>query len=85
MSSLSLCDGADCYQTENDCDVYHIDNETEKFLREHCRHWMNGSYYHICQDCIDSTNNDYPEFFMIDEMNDLYINDKYLDNPELLK
>ena len=85
MSSLKLCDCDDCYQTENDCYVYHIDYETKEFLRKHCGHWFNGSYEDICQDCIDQTNMDYPDFFIIDEFGDLSISQKYLDNPELLK
>jgi len=85
MSSLSLCDGDDCHQTENDCDVFHIDNDVEKFLKMHFSHSMNGSYCDICQDCIDSLNNDYLEILLIDESGDLYVNDKYLQNPELLK
>lgn len=27
MSSLMLCDGDDCYQSENDTKIYHIDFE----------------------------------------------------------
>ena len=85
MSSLSLCDGNDCYKTENDCEVHHVDDKVEKFLKMYCSNWMNGSYDDICQDCIDSVNEDYQEFFIFDEYDGLCISDKYLQNPELLK
>ena len=85
MSSLKLCDADDCYQTENDCYVYHINRETADFLKEHCSHWFKSSFDNICQDCIEQTNIDYPNFFIVDNYNDLIISEKYLDNPLLLK
>ena len=85
MSSLSWCDGSDCCKSENDCEIYHIDRETEDFLKENVPYWMNGSYNDICKDCIDQTNIDYPDFFIIDESNNLSINKKYIDNPNLVK
>lgn len=84
MSSLRLCDADDCYQSENDCGVYHIDKETEDFLRKHCSYWMKSSYDDICEDCIDNINTDYPNFFIFDEYDRLTISQGYITNPELL-
>lgn len=83
MSCLKLCDSDDCYQTENDADIYHIDWETEQFLREHCSHWFNGSFNDICECCIEETNVDYPGFYVIND-GDLSISKEYLNNPKLL-
>lgn len=83
MSCLKLCDSDDCYQTENDVDIYHIDWETEQFLREHCKHWFNGSFNDICMDCIEGTNIDYPGFYVIND-GDLSISKEYLNNQKLL-
>jgi hypothetical protein len=79
-----LCDGDDCYQSENDTKIYHIDFETKEFLKEHCKHWFNA-YEDICQDCIDQANMDYPNFFVFGKYNDISIGKEYLDNPNLLK
>jgi len=85
MSCLRLCDSNDCYQSENDSPIFHIDYETSEFLKEHLGYWMNGSCDDICKDCIENTNIDYPEFFTIDEMQNLTIGEKYLSSPELAK
>ena len=85
MSCLELCDGDDCYQSENDARIFHIDFETKQFLQEHCKLWMNSSCDHICNDCVDNTNIDYPDFFIIDDSMDLSIGNMYIDNPELVK
>lgn len=84
MSCLKLCDSEDCYQSENDCHVYHIDLETAIFLEENVSHWM-SAYDDICKDCVENTNIDYPEFFIIDEMNNLSISEKYINNPKLVQ
>jgi len=85
VSSLKLCDSDDCYQSENDTTIYHIDFETKEFLKEHCSSWFKFSFDDICKDCVDNINIDYPNFFIIDKYSDLSINKNYLDYPELLK
>lgn len=86
MSSLQLCDGDDCYKSENDVDyIYHIDFETKEYLKKHCEHWFNSSCDDVCQDCINEANMDYPNFFILDEYDNLSISKEYLENPEKLK
>jgi len=85
MSCLKLCDSDDCYQSENDARILHIDYETQEFLKEHCKSWMNGHYDDICMDCINNTNIDYPDFFIVDDCMDLSIGKMYIENPELVK
>ena len=84
MSCLRLCDCDDCYESGNTQKIYHIDHDTETFLREHCNYWFKASFDDICVGCIENINMDYDEFFVYDDYN-LCINDKYLKAPELLK
>jgi len=84
MSCLRICDSDDCYQSENDVEMYHIDYETAEFLRGYsCSSWFN-EFDDICQDCIDNVNDDYSYFFVFDENEALKIGEKYLNNPTLL-
>lgn len=85
MSCLKLCDGDDCYQSENDSQIIHIDHETKKFLYEHCSSWFNSNLDDICMDCIDQANMDYPNFFILNEYHNLSIGKKYIDNPQALE
>lgn len=85
MSCLKICDSDDCYQSENDVYIFHIDFETSQYLKKHCKSWFKWSFDDICQDCIDNINIDYPDFFIIDNIQDLSIGKDYISNPELLK
>jgi hypothetical protein len=84
MSSLQLCDGDDCFNTENDRKIYNISGKTREFLRTHCQFWFNFYIKDICQDCIDCANADYEGFFVIDDNGSLRIGDEYIAHPSLL-
>ena len=83
MSSLRYCDRDDCSVTEDDTTVYAINADTEKFLKRHFRDCFNA-FEDICSDCVDELNEDYPDMLLDDGSCNLYVNQKYLDNPELL-
>ncbi len=83
MSSLRYCDRDDCSVTEDDTTVYTISTDTEKFLKQHFRDCFNA-FENICSDCIDILNEDYPDMLLDDGSCNLYVNQKYLDNNELL-
>ena len=86
MSCLKLCDSEDCYNTDNDTFIHHIDYDTTQFLLEHCKSWFRSyAIEDICQECIDSINADYSEFFILDNSNKLSIGKKYINNPKLLE
>ena len=83
MSSLRYCDCEDCSVTEDDTTVYSINADTEKFLKRHFRSCFNA-FEDICKDCVDILNEDYPDMLLDDGSCNLYVNQKYLDNDELL-
>jgi len=83
MSSLRYCDCDDCSVTEDDTTVYAINADTEKFLKQHFRSCFN-TFEDICKDCVDILNEDYPDMLLDDGSCNLYVNQKYLDNDELL-
>ena len=83
MSSIKLCDSEDCYQTENDCRIYSVSIWMRQKVEElHITNWFKTPYKDICQDCIDQANVDYPDLFLLDCINNVYINDKYQYNKE---
>ena len=83
MSSLRYCDRDECSVTEDDTTVYAINADTEKFLKRHFRSCFNA-FEDICSDCVDILNEDYPDMLLDDGSCNLYVNQKYLDNDELL-
>ncbi len=83
MSKLILCDGDDCYQSENEVQMFSIDDKTREFLQTYCSNWTKYHCEDICQDCIDQANNDYENFFIIKDYL-LNIGQEYIDNPKLI-
>jgi len=83
MSSLRYCDRDECSVTEDDTTVYAINADTEKFLKRHFRSCFNA-FEDICSDCVDILNEDYPDMLLDDGSCNLYVNQKYLDNDDLV-
>jgi len=84
MSCLRLCDVNDCYNSENNNTLYHIDYETAEFLKGSDLSSLFNDFDDICNECIDTINEDYPEFFIRDRYNNMSIGKKYINNPNLL-
>lgn len=78
MSSIKVCDCVDCYNTEQEEEIYHIDFESQAILKKHFKGWMNGSYDDICIKCVTQTNRDCEGFYIIDTYNNLTIDNDYL-------
>ena len=83
MSSLTLCDGEDCCNSENDCKIYYITSEMEDRINAlHISRWFDYTRDDLCKECVDQSNIDYPGLFIVDKHNKLSISDKYVYNRE---
>lgn len=58
MSCFTICDGDECTNTEND-GVYHVDYETQKYLEVCHENSFGSSIEDICEDCIETINENY--------------------------
>ena len=71
MSCLRYCDSDDCYENENDVKMYDMSYKLNESLAKFI-----GNNGDICQYCIDTWIEDYPNLMIKDDIYD------YIMNPE---
>ena len=80
MSTITYCDSDDCRNTDDKCKIYdlswrlnNVNGEVWKALG------MWTKYSHICEECVQMWNDDYPNKFIVED-DYLRINKDYVED-----
>lgn len=87
MSTITYCDGDDCYNTQEDTKIYSLNWATRQPEDFHKMFGLLSKYDDICKECVEMYNEDYTDEngnkkFIEDELGVLIINHDYTTDKE---
>jgi len=64
-----ICDGYDCWKTDDWDEIWEIDEDVAKKIIElgFCNESANAKDFHLCKECIDELLKEYPDVFEVED------------------